>query len=366
MAAGSVFIYRSSAMPPWSTEVYALIDAVARQIADLKGYKFRGTYANSSNFSGPSFFVPDDTLLSHEALSIGIRSNDDFFGGVVPYPFVKTKAITHRLVSNTASSPPGWSAAFSDRVRGAVLPGYTVFSAGDARFAAKRLLRFGSVRLKDPRGAGGRLQTVIANIPDLDIFLKSQLADGLRDYGLVLEVNLQEARTFNIGQIEVNGQVASYVGTQRLTTDNEGRKVIGGSDILCVRGSWNALDSVPMPIDMRVGLHQAKEYDQALHGYRGFIASRRNYDVGIGLDDKGTARSGVFESSLRFGGASTAELAAVAHFGRDPTLRIVEASVVKVFGRNVETPKNALVHFRGDDSQLGPMARYTIVTRVER
>jgi hypothetical protein len=119
-----------------------------------------------------------------------------------------------------------------------------------------------------------------------------------------------------------------------------------------------------MDIEMRNGLAQVKQYDSALSEYAGLIASRRNYDVGIGLDDNGVRRSGVFESSLRFGGASTAELAALATFRQNPTLQIVEASVVKAFGRETEAPRDALIHFQGDDSQLGPMIRYTMVTRT--
>ena len=48
------------------------------------------------------YFVPDDTLMPDEAVSLGIRSANDFFGGVVAHPFVKTKAIT------PASPTIGW------------------------------------------------------------------------------------------------------------------------------------------------------------------------------------------------------------------------------------------------------------------
>jgi hypothetical protein len=56
-------------------------------------------------------------LLVDEAASLGIRRPNDFYGGVVPHPFVKTKAITHALVEETADRPQGWSTAFAESVR---------------------------------------------------------------------------------------------------------------------------------------------------------------------------------------------------------------------------------------------------------
>ena len=91
--------------------------------------------------------------------------------GVVSHPFVKTKAITHPLVSGSADRPLGWSSVFADRVRDVVLPGYTAFSVSDARVAAKGLVPQGRFRLKRPLACGGRGQIVIAAVDELDAFL---------------------------------------------------------------------------------------------------------------------------------------------------------------------------------------------------
>src|SRR6516225_6937658 len=66
-----------------------------KHITKLKGYEFGGHYDTAHDYSGPLFFVPDDTLLLDEAARLGIHSPNDLYGGVVPYLFVKTKAITH-------------------------------------------------------------------------------------------------------------------------------------------------------------------------------------------------------------------------------------------------------------------------------
>ena len=102
----------------------------------------------------------------------------------------------------------------------------------------------------------------------------------------------------------------AYHGTQRITKDNKGRSVYGGSDLVCVRAGWKALDGLAMTPEVRAGVTQSKLFDEAMNEYPGFIASRRNYDVGQGIDAEGQRRSGVFESSWRVGGATSAELVA--------------------------------------------------------
>ena len=160
----------------------------------------------------------------------------------------------------------------------------------------------------------------------------------------------------------MDGGVISYHGVQKLTQDNEGREVYGGSDLVCVRGGWEALAELPITKEVRVGVEQAITYEMAMDAYPGFMASRRNYDVGQGLDAQGKWRSGVFESSWRSGGASTAELAALTAFAQDPGLHVVNVCSSKEFGNGHQPPPHATVHFRGNDPQDGPMIRYTVAT----
>jgi hypothetical protein len=155
----------------------------------------------------------------------------------------------------------------------------------------------------------------------------------------------------------------TYYGTQRRVTDNEARSVYGGSDLICVCGGWEALDRLSMPNAVRLGLAQAKLYDEAMNEYPGFMASRRNYDVAQGTDTKGRRRSGVLESSWRVGGASSAELMALKAFVQEPGLRVVEAAHVEEFGSRREAPPGATIHFQGDDPEVGPILRYTVLVR---
>ena len=339
------------------------LSVVAEAIAQIKGSRFAGLYDSAKRYPGNVFFVPDDTLLLDEASCLGICLPTDLFGAVVPYPFAKTKAITHRLVDPAADRPEGWSSAYAEMVQEVVLPGYTVFSVDDARAAAARLRGSGPIRIKEPLAAGGAGHTVATTINEVEAFLESFSEAAIAAHGLVLESNLHDITTVSIGQITIDDMTIAYHGKQKVATNNAGCSAYGGSALVCVRGGWEGLARLPMPGPVRLAAAQAKLYEDAMREYPGFMVSRRNYDVGQGLDGKGRRRSGVLEASWRSGGASTAELAALREFAQDPTLHVVEASAVKLFGRGHEAPRNAVVHYRGDDPEDGPITRYTMVTR---
>ena len=363
MARGVVVVYFSRLGGRLRGDQKIMLDADAQLIAKLKGYDFRGHYEPAHDYSASIFFVPDDVLVREEASALGVRGPNDVYGGVVPHPFVKTKAITHQLIDSDAQRPQGWSAAFAEKVRDVTLAGYTVFNAEDARLAAQRMLHRGPVRLKQPLGASGRGQTLVTTLDQLERFLQQFDADEMATYGLVLEENLREVTTLSVGHIAVDSLMMTYYGTQRRVQDNDGRAIYGGSDLVCVRGGWEALEALALTPESRAALAQAKLYDQSMSEYPGFLASRRNYDVAQGIDTDGRHRSGVLESSWRAGGASSAELAALAAFAQNPALQIVEASAVEEFGRDHEAPADAIIHFAGEDPQLGPLLRYTVVKR---
>ncbi|TKD13723.1 MAG: DUF3182 family protein, partial [Mesorhizobium sp.] len=105
--------------------------------------------------------------------------------------------------------------------------------------------------------------------------------------------------------------------------------VYGGSDLIVVRGGWEALEDLQLPRALALATVQARAYDAAMADYPGFFASRRNYDIGQGVDSSGVWRSGVLEASWRIGGSSTAELAAINVMKQNPDIQLVRASAVK-------------------------------------
>jgi len=335
---------------------------VAAKLAQLKGFEFAGTYDDAARDARPRYVVPNDTLVRPDAEKLGIRGEDDLFGGVVPRAFVATKTITHPLVDKEARAPAGWSSDFAARIDGAVLRGYTAFSADDAHRALARLLDHGPARIKLARGIGGRGQFVIQDAEELNKLLASIDDAELAAAGVVLEEHLDDVTTHSVGQVRVAGSIASYWGTQRLTRSNHGAEVYGGSDLLVVRGGFDALRQLPLSTDAQLAVSRALVYDDAADAcFRGFFASRRNYDVVEGTDARGRRRAGVLEQSWRIGGASAAEIEALLAFRDDPALTAVRASTLEIYGEAQPPPPHAVVFFSGVDERVGMIAHYVTV-----
>jgi hypothetical protein len=342
--------------------------ALAETIASIKGFEFAGEFDPLENHGAPLYFVPHRTVVSDAVgQQLGIRTADDLFGGLAPSQCFATKTIMHGLVGQEARHPVGWSPVFSDVISHAVLPGYAVFSRDDASRAGEQLLRDGLVRCKRSLAAGGLGQQTVATLAELDQALADLDECELTNCGLVLERHLDDVVTYSVGQVQLNGLRASYYGIQRLTLDNHGEAVYGGSDLVVVRGGFDDLLRLDVPDSVRLAIAQAATFDLAVQEhYPWVIASRRNYDVGQGYDASGRRLSGVLDQSWRIGGASGPEIAAVRAFQNDPSLQLVEASSYERYGAGGVAPGGAIVHFDGVDPDCGPIQLYTLIHRMER
>jgi hypothetical protein len=188
----------------------------------------------------------------------------------------------------------------------------------------------------------------------------------LQRFGVVVELEMTDATTFSVGQVCVAGMVASYCGTQQTTTDNGGRTVFGGSDLLVVRGGFDALAALSLNVDSRRAVEQAQAFDAAaMEEFAGLFASRRNYDVLRGRDREGRWRSGVLEQSWRIGGASGPEVGALATLHARADVRAVHARSTEAYGAAREAPAGAIVHYRGVDRRLGALTKFTVVETHE-
>lgn len=333
---------------------------LAKKIAVLRDAEFGGMFDPACRYDQPLYFVPNDTLIADpQARELGIRAPHDLFGGVVPYPFVATKTITHGLPSAGMQAPTGWSDAFARQVSEVVLPGFTAFSRNDARIAGQRLLERGAVRIKKPSGIGGLGQSVVSGLAQLEAELAALGDEELASEGVVLECNLMEPDTLSVGQVHIGDLVATYCGSQRLTPNNKGTDVYGGSDLVVVRGGFDALLQLPLEDRVHTAISQARRYhDAALSCFPGMFVSRSNYDIAQGSDDAGRWHSGVLEQSWRIGGASGAEVAALGAFKDDPALQVVRASTTEVYGNDPSVPPGAEVYFSGNDDRVGPITKY--------
>lgn len=362
---GSVVVWSADPQAYGSDHERATRSNFAERIAALKQFRFAGEYdASRAHENTPLYFVPSDTVPSTQmARSLGISTVHDLFGGVVPYPFVATKAITHPLVGRAATCPEGWAAGFAADISHAVLDGFSAFSAEDARWAGRRLLENGPVRVKPVCATGGRGQTMVTGADALDRSLAAMDESEISLHGVVIEENLERPDTFSVGQVMVDHMIVSYFGRQRMTLDNAGQSVYGGSDLTLVRGNFDALlaKTSPSPA-LCLAIEQARRYHQAvIDCFPGFLASRVNYDVAQGVGAGGAWRSGVLEQSWRVGGATGAEMMALERFWHDPALERLRVSCFEAYGAEAPIPADAAVHYRGIDSQIGPLTKYALI-----
>ncbi|HJV81506.1 DUF3182 family protein [Noviherbaspirillum sp.] len=357
---GLVVVYPGNAQRSLCDHECATYHALAQRLAFIKGYAFAGEYDASRDYSAALYFVPSDTFLTLEdAHRLGVRGEQDLFGGVVPFPFIATKTITHPLYGEHARAPDGWSRELSRRMQEVVLPGFSAFSLEDARNAGRHLLEQGAVRLKMASGIGGLGQWVLADADKLDARLQALDADEVARCGLVLERNLPEVSTLSVGQVRVDDLLVTYCGTQQLTVNNAGEEVYGGSRLIVARGDFDALLGLKLERQMLMAIAQARQYHAAvMQSFPEMFASRCNYDVAQGIDEDGRWQSGVLEQSWRIGGASGAEVAAFEAFRGDPSLQAVCASTTEIYGADGVMPADADIYFQGVDESVGPITKY--------
>jgi len=337
---------------------------VAQRLAEVLALPFEGRLDPERHGAGDCYVVPDETLCPPEAArALGIGEARDFFGGIVPFPFVATKCVSHGLVSPDASRPDGWVEGLAPTLDGLVLPGYTAFDLDDAVESVRRLVaQYGPVRIKPPSATGGGGQSVHAEVSDAEARLRELSSQTLAREGVVIEIDLDEAVTWSVGKVQVVDLDAAYYGTQRTTTNNHGNTVYGGSTLQVVRGGWDDLLARELPDGPREAVQLARRYHDAMRqAFPALVASRCNYDIISGRDAQGRPRSAVLEQSWRIGGASGAEIAALAAFCDDPSVHAIEASTHEVYGAQARSPAGAQVQFDGDDPDAGRILKYVCV-----
>lgn len=340
--------------PPGSEHERRVHLHLAGCIGELLGLPFTGV-RRSNQLEPQLFLIPDATLIAPQP---DIRSEADLYGGVVSEPFMATKAISHPLIDRHAAAPAGWSEEFMHLAAQAVLPGYSAFDRADALRAGRKLLASGALRGKRVQARAGRGQQIIHDLEQLRQWLDTLDCEEIRTDGVVLEQNLEQVRTYSVGQTRIGPHLASYFGQQQLTTANDGATVYGGSDLYVVRGDYqHLLQQLGSPL-AEAAITRARHYERAAElSFPGFIASRRNCDIATGTLPSGQPGIGVLEQSWRIGGASSAEIHALLAFAEDPLLQRIRASSWEVYGDNPPIPDNGLVLYQGDDPETGPITK---------
>src|SRR5690606_16947463 len=172
---------------------------LAERVAVLLGRDFGGAFGPGDRPVPGAYWVPVETLPAAGAAELGIASEDDLLGGVVPYRFQATKAISHATIGPDARVPAGWSPALGPALGDAVLPGYSAFCVEDARIAGRRLLPRGAVRVKLASGVGGSDQRTVQDAAGLDAAIEAFDPAAVQRHGIVVELALDGATAYSIG-----------------------------------------------------------------------------------------------------------------------------------------------------------------------
>jgi hypothetical protein len=330
---------------------------VGRMISRLLSWEYEEKLAQLSQPVASRYCVPDQTWGEADAVRWGIANERDMFGGVVPYPFVGTKAICHPLALSRGP-PHGWSGKLAEGLRDIVLEGYTAFDDSSAYQAGVSLLKSGTIRIKPCTERGGRGQIVVRTSREL----KRAIESISHEQGTVLEREIVRPATFSIGSARVGHREISYWGTQSLTRDNRGGTAYGGSRLHVVLGPLAKLpDQRHLRPPMRLAIEQAILFERAVQrAYPSIFMSRSNYDIIQGLDGKGRWQSGVLEQSWRVGGASPAEIIALQAFEQAPCSSCLVETVER-YGCDRAPPGDAHLVYSGEDPQAGELIKYARV-----
>ena len=335
--------------------------------ADLPEAHSRVSLPGEADSEVDALFPPRRHADDRRGRTLGIDGDDDLFGGVVPYSFVASKAISHPLVSDDAAAPPEWNRGFSDAIAGVVLPGFTVFSREDAEAGARRTAsqRPGAAEVHR-RLCRVRPVRTSNDASELAKTLDEQDWDKDRHRTAWFSSRgLNDVSASSIGQVRVGGITASYYALQKETSDENRDNIYVGSALLVVRGGFDDL----LSLDFSAGRAHCDSsrrcrFDAAVdRHFPGFFASRRNYDVIRGFDCEDRLVSGVLEQSWRIGGATAAEVLALRAFRSNPDLDHVKCRTVEVFGELADVPDEALLLYRGVDPNAGPLTRYAVSER---
>lgn len=349
-------------LPPHDRDPH---EALCRRLAEALEWRYGGWHSPGQEYPDLPYFVPFETLSTDEAAARGVGSAESLLGGVVPHPFVATKAVAHPLVPGAIACPAGWNPDLGADIAAYTLPGYTAFSKADLYRAIELLLPRGRVRLKCASSRGGVGQAVVSDAERDSAFVEGLEPDILAA-GIAAEVNLGELRTISIGEVDLPGMTLAYYGEQRLTTTERGVSVYGGSHLHVLRGNLAQLAQKPLPPGISHAIEAALGYEHGvMAAFPGTFASRRNYDVAIGSQDGGSERVAVLEHSWRAGGASAAEIAAYAALRAAPSERWMEAYTCELYGE-AAPPPGAQVLFRGDVPGNGRLTKCCGVSKRGR
>ncbi|MDQ4075860.1 MAG: DUF3182 family protein [Chloroflexota bacterium] len=319
------------------------------------------------------------------------------YGSILPRELLRrsTKIQVHPPLPGD-DIPEWFDLEFPKRIQDTVLPGYSCFTGEKLTEATLSMLdEFAQVRLKNPRGASGEDQTVVASREALDRFLRQKQvqyeSDGgfeqfLREYGYVVEANLSDVEAWSftltttprfnftsIGRLleaparQPDGSVImEYGGTSSVT-------IIGGPESFYDMGLPDEVivddplrnQVVISPDDVVVSV--AENHINAMREWEreGIVRTRANIDVlrGTLVYQNGERKrvTASVEDSGRAGGASPAELLSAlelisstdCNYVLHSTRHVFNREQAKVYKEYIDETEEGVIFWNGVDETWG-------------
>ena len=300
---------------------------MAKNIAEYLGLPYFSEEEKLSLDGRSIYYVPPTTQVKEQTTPLGIETPQDFYGLTIENINQVGKAVLHESISK--SVPGFYSSFFARAVKDLVLPGVTVFSREDLGKGFELLKKKGlfSIRLKPPDKSDGHGQHALKDIGHLKKLLVDVKDEEIVSKGLILEVNLKEAKTISVGFATLGKDTFSFIALQKNDIAKEdGRNRYLGAHARIVRGEMQELTGVvENEVEQSALETSIKFYDK----YRLFnpIASRLSFDFLYGYDSKGNLLSGVTDITGRLGGTCPAITLSALEFKNHPSLSAIRSEV---------------------------------------
>lgn len=336
-------------------------------LLNLKLLASQDTTEHPSLDPNDCYYLPSHTLLQHEAKALGIKSLQDLYGGVVPYPFLLHTTLNHPIHHPSMNSPEGWNNDLALVLQPYVLKGRSAFNTQDALWTAEGMIHDGPLRIKLTAANAGPSQWIVNNHEEVVDLLNQAQYQPFFEQGVIIEEALDNTVSFSIGQTEIGNHLISYCGEKEVTIDLKGQATYGGSTLSVVQGDYNELEKTLNLEKHKEALRMVQQYEHHIFkAYPQIYASRRNYEVLQGVNNKGQTRLGVLEYSWQADGTSIAELLALEAFAADNTLHHVRIWTKERYVSDIETLDNSEQTYCVASEQTGWLIKSAGVDSYEK
>ena len=187
---------------------------LARRIASLGKGRFvdHDILGDQQTSGGPTdtLFIPTGTIDLSTAKELGIWTESQIYGGVVPFPFVGSKVITHPAFRDDPAIPAGWCPELGSALAPHVLSGWSAFTLDTVRAAALDMLGRTAIRLKEVEATAGLGQFVVTSVKELNEAMAQLDEAAIARHGVVIEENLDDVVTYSVGTTRLFGEAISY------------------------------------------------------------------------------------------------------------------------------------------------------------